>query len=381
MLIARLSVKKSGNMMQFDRSVASLGLAVTYFLQVAFAYLTTLSICAFIPRNARLRLRIWGGFLIWAVAAWVLLWIPAPETKLVLAAVHSVPLPSTARLHLAMPMPEPWASYFARLSPAVVFLYFFCFLISVLYLFFESRRLKSTLRLTLPPSPQLQSCFESLCDELHVRRCELRLAAELRSPATCYWWRSHVLLPLELVPHLDSEQLEDILRHELFHVRQHDYLWDRLAALGCRVVFFHPLAWLALSASAMGARVGLRLCGRKRIQRSTPAICRVSYEPSPLVHGKKRVFAGNNFLFFRIPAQSESSGRSQRTLELLSFSKSCSCGTCLRSCNCCFFIAARSRTISVYTDSPDERHCSIWPCRFGPHRGKRGRGARLLILL
>jgi hypothetical protein len=109
----------------------------------------------------------------------------------------------------------------------------------------ESRRLKSTLRRTLSPSPQLQSCFEWLCAELHVKRCDLRLAADLRSPATCYWWRSHVLLPLELVPHLDNDQLEDVLRHELFHVRQHDYLWDRLAALGCRVVFFHPLAWLA----------------------------------------------------------------------------------------------------------------------------------------
>jgi beta-lactamase regulating signal transducer with metallopeptidase domain len=230
-------------MMQFDRSVASLGLAVTYFLQVAFAYLTTLSICAFI-RSARLRVRIWGGFLVWAVAAWVLLWVPA-RTPPVLAVVHSVPLPSTARLHLAIPMPEPWASHFARFSPAIAFLYFFFFLISVLYLFFESRRLKSTLRRTVPPSPQLQSCFESLCDELQVTRCELRLAADLHSPATCYWWRSHVLLPLELVPHLDNDQLEDVLSHELFHVREHDYLWDRLAALCCRVVFFHPLVWLA----------------------------------------------------------------------------------------------------------------------------------------
>ncbi len=230
--------------MQFDRSVASLGLAVTYFLQVAFAYLTTLSICAFI-RSARLRVRIWGGFLVWAVAAWVSLWLPARGTQPVLAVVHSLPLPSAARLHLVMPMPEPWASYFSRISPAVAFLYFFFFLISVLYLFFESRRLNSTLGRTLPPSAQLQSCFEWLCDELHVKRCELRLAADLRSPATCYWWRSHVLLPLELVPYLDNDQLKDVLRHELFHVRQHDYLWDRLAALGCRVVFFHPLAWLA----------------------------------------------------------------------------------------------------------------------------------------
>ncbi len=231
-------------MMQVDRSIASLGIAVTYCLQVTFAYLTILSICAFI-HSARLRVRIWGGFLLWAVAAWVFLWVPARGTKPVLAAVHSVPLPSTARLHLAMPMPEAWASYFARFSPVVAFLYLFIFLISVLYLFFESKRLKSALGQTLPPSPQLQSCFESLCDELQVKRCELRLAADLRSPATCYWWRSHVLLPLELVPHLDNDQLEDVLRHELFHVRQHDYLWDRLAALACRVVFFHPLAWLA----------------------------------------------------------------------------------------------------------------------------------------
>jgi beta-lactamase regulating signal transducer with metallopeptidase domain len=231
-------------MMQFDRSIASLGLGITYFLQVVLAYLTTLSISAFI-RNARLRVRIWGGFLVWAIAAWVLLWIPARETQPVLAVFHSVPLPPTARLHIAMPVAEPWASYFARVSPTVAFLYFSSLLISIVYLCFESRRLKSALRRTHPPSPQLQACFERLCHELHVGRCELRLAADLRSPATCYWWRSHVLLPLELVPHLDSDQLEDVLRHELFHVRQRDYLWDRLAALGCRVVFFHPLVWLA----------------------------------------------------------------------------------------------------------------------------------------
>ncbi len=88
-------------MMQFDRSIASLGLGITYFVQVALAYLTTLSICAFI-RNARLRVRIWGGFLVWAIAAWVLLWIPAQEIRPVHAVFRSVPLPpngSTAYSH------------------------------------------------------------------------------------------------------------------------------------------------------------------------------------------------------------------------------------------------------------------------------------------
>ena len=230
--------------MQFDRSITSLGLGITYFVQVVVAYVTTQSICAFIS-NARVRARLWGGFLVWTIAAWVLLWIPAQETRPVLSIFHSVQLPRTAELHIAMPVTDSWASYFARITPAIAFLYLSFLLISVLYLFFESRRLKSALRRTHPPSPRLQICFERLCRELHVGRCELRLAADLRSPAMCYWWRSHILLPLELVPHLDNNQLEDVLRHELFHVRQHDYLWDRLAALGCRVVFFHPLVWLA----------------------------------------------------------------------------------------------------------------------------------------
>ena len=231
-------------MMHVDRSIASLGLGITYFLQVVIAYLTTLSICAFIHK-ARLRVRIWGGFLVWTISAWVLLWIPAGETRPALAGFHSLPLPPMAGVHVAMPVAESWASYFARVAPTAAFLYFSFLLILILSLFVESMRLKSALRQTHPPSPQLQICFERLCQELRVGRCELRLAADLRSPATCYWWRSHILLPLALVPHLNTDQLEDVLRHELFHVRQHDYLWDRLAALGCRVVFFHPLVWLA----------------------------------------------------------------------------------------------------------------------------------------
>ena len=230
--------------MQFDGSIASLGVGITYFVQVAVAYLATLSICA-IMHNARARVRIWGGFLVWTIATWALLWIPAQEIRPVRSVFRSVPLPPMAELHATMPVADQWASYFARVAPAVGFFYFSLLLILVLSLFLESRRLKAALRRTHPPSSRLQMRFERLCQDLHVTRCELHLAADLRSPATCYWWRSHVLLPLELLPHLESEQLEDVLRHELFHVKQRDYLWDRLAALGCRVVFFHPLVWLA----------------------------------------------------------------------------------------------------------------------------------------
>ena len=229
--------------MWFDGSLASLSIWITYFLQVVVGYLTALCICAFI-QNARTRARVWGGFLLLAIGTWLFLWVPTRVVGPVHFAFHSVPLPPQATLHVALPVEDLWASYFAKVAPTAAHLYVFLLLVSLLHLLVKSAQLKAILRQTQPPSSQVQLRFRRLCLELNVRRCELGLARELRSPATCYWRRSHVLLPKELIPHLDSDQLDDVLRHELVHVRQRDYLWDRLAALGCRLVFFHPLVWL-----------------------------------------------------------------------------------------------------------------------------------------
>ena len=216
---------------------------ITYFLQVVLVYLTLRFICGFI-QNARTRVRIWGAFLALTTGMWIYLWIPARVGGPVHSAFRSVRLPLNAGLQVALPVEDSWVSHFAWLAPAAAYLYLFLLLASVLHLAVRSAQLRILLRETRPPSRQLQLVFRRLCHELNVTRCVLVLTSGASSPATCYWWRSHVLLPLELVPDLDSDQLDDVLRHELIHVRQHDYLWDRLAALGCRLVFFHPLVWL-----------------------------------------------------------------------------------------------------------------------------------------
>ncbi len=228
--------------MWFNGSLASLSIAITYLLQVVCGYLATLSICALVE-NARARVRLWGGFLFLTIAAWISLWIPV-RAGLVHYALRYAPLLSTGALHLTLPVEDSRASYVAKWAPTATYLYVFLLLMSVVHLLFQSAKLKAVLRRTEPPSDELQLRFRYLCRELNIARCELGLASELRSPATCYWWRTHVLLPTELVPLLDGDQLDDVLRHELIHVKQKDYLWDRLAALGCRLVFFHPLAWL-----------------------------------------------------------------------------------------------------------------------------------------
>src|SRR6266851_7002501 len=230
--------------MWFDSCLAGLSVWLTYSLQVVFGYLTTRCICAFIHKP-RTRVRMWGCFLLLTIAAWLALWIPVHASDLGHLAFRSASLPPTAHLQVALPLNTLWAAYVTKLASTAWRLYFLLLLVSLLPLILKSLQLKSILRRAQPPSPQLQLLFQKLCLQLRIAHCELALLSRLRSPATCYWLRSHVLLPTDLVPQLDSDQLADVLRHELIHVKQHDYLWDRLAALGCRLVFFHPLVWLA----------------------------------------------------------------------------------------------------------------------------------------
>lgn len=229
--------------MWFDGSLAGLSNWITYCVQVVFVYLTTLCICSFI-QNPRIRVRMWGGFLFLTIAAWLLLCVPS-GTAGPHFVLSSTPLTPASNLHLALPVKTVWASYVAKLAPTAWRVYVVLFLALLLHLLLQSLQLRSILRRTQQPSPQLELLFRRLCLQLGIQHSELGLVSKLRSPATCYWLRSHVLLPTELIPHLDSDQLANVLQHELIHVKQHDYLWDRLAAVGCRLVFFHPLAWLA----------------------------------------------------------------------------------------------------------------------------------------
>jgi beta-lactamase regulating signal transducer with metallopeptidase domain len=106
-------------------------------------------------------------------------------------------------------------------------------------------KLRVFLRASQPPPDALLVLFESVRSGTRVPRCELRLVPDLRSPAANGWWCPKILLPHDLLPRLKTQQLVDILRHELMHVRRRDYLWDTLATLGCCLVFFHPAVWLA----------------------------------------------------------------------------------------------------------------------------------------
>lgn len=78
-------------------------------------------------------------------------------------------------------------------------------------------------------------------DALDPRRLRLHPAG----PAVLWAPRSLVLLPPDFMQRFDAAERRLILRHELAHLERGDVLWNLLAELGCTLLWFHPLAWLA----------------------------------------------------------------------------------------------------------------------------------------
>lgn len=215
---------------------------ITFFIQIACGYLFT-GVLSALCRNHRVRLRLWTSFLLITVAGWIFLSVSGPGGGSV-----SV---SASAAQAAMPLHWSWTLNNSRFQALVrvglwaAWIYLSVLAVLLLQLLAQRVRLDFLLRNRQDASSELRTLFGSLCRDMGVRRCRLSLLDDLRSPATVHWFRPCVLLPTELVPKLESDQLVQILRHELIHVKGHDYLWDRLAALGCRILFFHPAAWLA----------------------------------------------------------------------------------------------------------------------------------------
>ncbi len=84
------------------------------------------------------------------------------------------------------------------------------------------------------------------CRQMGIRRpVELRLTANMLSPAACGLWHPVILMPDALLKDLTQDKLRSVLIHELAHIRRGD-LWINFAQTLLQIVFFYnPLLWLA----------------------------------------------------------------------------------------------------------------------------------------
>lgn len=104
-------------------------------------------------------------------------------------------------------------------------------------------RCYSSLRQQACPLPTaLHDALQAELGAHELRRLRLHPAG----PAVVWAPRSQLLLPADFLTRFDPPARQLVLRHELTHLRRGDPLWSLLAELTFALLWFHPLAWLAL---------------------------------------------------------------------------------------------------------------------------------------
>jgi beta-lactamase regulating signal transducer with metallopeptidase domain len=107
------------------------------------------------------------------------------------------------------------------------------------------RQLKWILGFTSQPPAEMEEVFQPLAKKLHAGRSRLLVLSGATSPATFGWLWPTIVVP-DVCLQQDRSELEDILRHELHHVRRWDFVWNGISVACRALLFFHPAAWYAV---------------------------------------------------------------------------------------------------------------------------------------
>jgi len=161
------------------------------------------------------------------------------------AAAHYAPLPTTSSAVGAWQIPVSWG---LPLGFALRTIGVFYLLVLGYFLLTHSRnqlRLRWVLRFACKPPVEIADIFRSIAESLHVDRSRLLVLSGITSPATFGWVRPTVLLPTHCLEQ-DRSEIEDVLYHELHHVRRWDSVSNGFAAICRALLFFHPLIWYAV---------------------------------------------------------------------------------------------------------------------------------------
>ncbi len=88
-------------------------------------------------------------------------------------------------------------------------------------------------------------CSDELVDRHGRSRGPVRLArsALVQVPSVIGAFAPVVILPINALTGLTTDQLRGLLAHELAHVRRHDYLVNAIQTIIETLLFYHPAVW------------------------------------------------------------------------------------------------------------------------------------------
>lgn len=215
-----------------------------FVLKTALAFGVCLAI-SWLAGSPNRRFTVWLGFLSGAAAYWV--WMAngfLAGGRLDASARHASIQPATSIIGV-LHIPGSWA-FPLGLALRVIGVTYLLALICMLFTHIKKQRqLIWVLRFTTQPPAEVAAVFQSLAKGLRVGRSRLLVLSGVASPATFGWIRPTILLP-DVCLQQDRSDIEDILRHELHHVRRLDFVWNGFAVVARTLLFFHPAVWYAV---------------------------------------------------------------------------------------------------------------------------------------
>ena len=231
--------------------LTGLGLIASGFLRILAAYVLFIAFTRLSSRSY-VRHALWLLFLTGAGFYWAFLGIQALTlahlTHSIARTVGADQLASTGGINATtIKVPFSWDHFLELTTGVLVCTYAIGLVLMLFHLVRRRRFLRKAVARSQVVSPGSHRAFQSACQHVGISRCRILELPGLHSPGTAYTWKPLVLLPEGLDLYLDSEQLIDVLCHELIHIRRLDFFWNTLAELVGVVLFFHPVIWLALS--------------------------------------------------------------------------------------------------------------------------------------
>jgi beta-lactamase regulating signal transducer with metallopeptidase domain len=217
---------------------------------VGFVLKTTLAfgvclVLSWLAGSPSRRFMVWLSFLYGTTAYWLFLATGVFAGGQVTATTSSVPAQAVRASVAAWQIPGSWAFPLGIALRVVGIAYLLALTYMLIVHIKKHIQLKWVLRFTSQPPDEVAAAFQPIARDLGVGRSRLLVLSGVTSPATFGWIRPTILLPDTCLEQQHSG-LEDILRHELHHVRRLDFVWNGFA-IACRaVLFFHPAAWYAV---------------------------------------------------------------------------------------------------------------------------------------
>ncbi|MDA3953696.1 MAG: M56 family metallopeptidase [Bacteroidales bacterium] len=122
----------------------------------------------------------------------------------------------------------------------------FIFILKFVLSFFYTYRLKKISTQSI--SEEWLVKFLKIQDKLNLNRTVKYIESQLvRIPLVLGYLRPVVVIPVQMLSGIPSNQIEAIIAHELAHIRRNDYIFNVLQTIIETVFFFHPAVWYITS--------------------------------------------------------------------------------------------------------------------------------------